>query len=268
MGADTSSFIPDSTKEEELVHLMMPPFYIRNAVVREQDVRRAKLSWKKIMDGTATGYLAIKGNPDFHQASCLSWFYNLFYERMFDMNPSSKHLFRSNIMSQGRVLMGIITTLLSQLNDPETYKIMLINLTHVHSQRGVRGMQYGIAGDVLFWTLDKCLGADFDDETRISWACIFSYMLSIMVPVAVADEIKELKEKGRGIELDDCQLALTAEKEKPAAMNLQLESEVEGQVMSPLRSLKNIKTSFSTAISGVTDRTNSIARKSLYSIKY
>eukprot|EP00607_Mallomonas_marina_P007162 CAMPEP_0182416392 /NCGR_PEP_ID=MMETSP1167-20130531/681_1 /TAXON_ID=2988 /ORGANISM="Mallomonas Sp, Strain CCMP3275" /LENGTH=266 /DNA_ID=CAMNT_0024589111 /DNA_START=42 /DNA_END=842 /DNA_ORIENTATION=- len=260
MGADLSYQLPwtDARNQEDLVHLLMPPYYIRNVVVRETDIRRAKLSWIKITEGTAMGYMARVRNPDFLEASCLTWFYNSFYQRMFDVNPSSKPLFKSNIMSQGRVLIGIITTALNQLKEPETFKTMLTNLTHVHSQRGVRGMQYGIAGDVLFWTLDKCLGADFDDETRISWACIFSYMLSIMVPVAVADEIKELKSKEQPINLDDCQLALNAEREKPAAMNLQLEPDVGSQMLSP-SSIK-FKNPFASIFS---DRTASITCKSV-----
>mmetsp|Transcript_26365 Transcript_26365/g.26612 ORF Transcript_26365/g.26612 Transcript_26365/m.26612 type:complete len:285 (+) Transcript_26365:46-900(+) len=195
MGAASSTILSNNEmSQEELVQLMMPPYYVNDVVVSETDIALGRLSWKKITEGTSREYRKMQESSDFKESSCLTWFYNSFYERMFDINPGSRPLFKTSIMSQGKVLMGIITTALNQLKQPDTFRTMLVKLTNVHSQRGVRGMQYGIAGDVLFWTLKKVLGdEDFDDETQEAWANIFSYILSVMVPVAVADEIEELR---------------------------------------------------------------------------
>eukprot|EP01041_Mallomonas_annulata_P011805 gene11805-24736_t len=194
------SIMPRELNAEELTNLMMPPYYIRNVIVTDNDIILGRASWKKVADGSSASYMAEKDKPDFQAASCLTWFYDSFYKRLFDVNPSARPLFKNNLMSQGRVLMGIISTALNQLKEPETFTQMLINLAHTHSHRGVRGMQYGIAGDVLFWTLNKCLGpTDFDDATAKSWINIFSYMLSIIVPVAVEDEIREIELIRRGV---------------------------------------------------------------------
>lgn len=48
----------------------------------------------------------------------------------------------------------------------------------------------GIMGEVLFWTLHKCLGPDvFNDNIHLIWVKILSRILKHMVPVAVAFEL-------------------------------------------------------------------------------
>ena len=193
MGGGSSVAVTLEQTEEELTELMMPPYFIRNVVVTEDDIKLGRASWKLILDGRSRVFLELKSTTGHESASCLTWFYDSFYTRLFDVNPSARPLFKTNLQSQGRVLMGVISTALNQLKDPDSFNQMLVNLAHVHSQRGVRGMQYGIIGDVLFWTLHKCLGPEFDAQTAVAWTKIFSYMLHVIVPVAVADEIREVK---------------------------------------------------------------------------
>ena len=153
-----------------------------------------RISWKRILDGTSKVFLELKNSASGSQsATCLTWFYDSFYARLFDVNPSARPLFKTNLQSQGRVLVGVITTALNQLKDPESFNKMLVNLAHVHSKRGVRGLQYGIVGDVLFWTLRKCLGSEYDALTAVAWTKIYSYMLYVIVPVAAADEIQDVR---------------------------------------------------------------------------
>ena len=57
----------------------------------------------------------------------------------------------------------------------------------------------GIMGEVLFWTLNKCLGPEFDEITHFIWVKIISRILRNMVPVAVAYELntKSSNQKAR-----------------------------------------------------------------------
>lgn len=49
----------------------------------------------------------------------------------------------------------------------------------------------GIVGEVLFWTLRKCLGIKYySEECHIAWVKVFSRMLRTMIPVVIANEIK------------------------------------------------------------------------------
>jgi len=196
MGNSTNISISLEQTEEELVDIMMPLYYIKDLVVNDYDIGLARASWKAIVDGTSPAFNEAKKNPDFTAASCLTWFYDSFFSRLFDVNPAARPMFKTNLQSLGRVLLGLISTALNQLKDPATFEKTLINLAHSHSERGVRGVQYGIMGDVLFWTLRKCLGTKYDNATSHSWTKIYSYMLKIIVPIAVADEIQEIKCSG------------------------------------------------------------------------
>ena len=177
---------------DEIAHLMMPSYYIKNAVVTEQDIILARASWKHITDGTSPAFYQYRASGTNESSTCLSWFYDTFYKRLFDVNPDARSLFKTNMQSQGRVLVGMISTALNQLKNPDSFGILLTELTHNHSRRGIRGLQYGIIGDVLFWSLHKCVGSVYDATTSVSWIKIFSYMLSIIVPIAVQDEIDEI----------------------------------------------------------------------------
>lgn len=49
----------------------------------------------------------------------------------------------------------------------------------------------GIVGEVMFWTIKTCIGEEaFDKSVQTAWVRIFSRMLKIMVPVAVAHELR------------------------------------------------------------------------------
>lgn len=193
-----------SVKEEDfesLVQLLMPDYYINDVFVIEDDIVLARASWKRILNDDSDEFKSLKNGPsEFSSPSCLTWFYDVFYLRLFDVNPSARPFFKgTNMQAQGRVLCGVISTALNQLKSPEGFVQLLTKLTHVHSERGIRGMQYGIIGEVLFWSLKHCLGDSYDERTNQAWIKIFSYMLKIIVPVSLADEINELNMIRKGI---------------------------------------------------------------------
>lgn len=50
----------------------------------------------------------------------------------------------------------------------------------------------GIVGEVLFWSLRQCIGIDMYTPTcHQAWIKVYSNMLKIMVPLAVAHELKD-----------------------------------------------------------------------------
>jgi hemoglobin-like flavoprotein len=64
----------------------------------------------------------------------------------------------------------------------------LQTLAKIHSEKGVMSYQYGIVGEVLLWTLNKCLGAGYFEEVKVSWVKVYSIILSVMVPEALKVE--------------------------------------------------------------------------------
>jgi hemoglobin-like flavoprotein len=53
----------------------------------------------------------------------------------------------------------------------------------------VKAIEYGVVGDVLFWCIKTCIGAEaFTPAVELSWVKIYSKMLQVIVPVAVRYE--------------------------------------------------------------------------------
>lgn len=48
----------------------------------------------------------------------------------------------------------------------------------------------GVVGEVLFYTLRRCLGPEYDSRTHRAWVKLFSRMLSVIVPCAVQFEMR------------------------------------------------------------------------------
>ena len=52
-------------------------------------------------------------------------------------------------------------------------------------------LEYGIVGEVMFWTLGKIMGVEYTPEVHASWVKIFSSMMKVMVPIAVQHELRD-----------------------------------------------------------------------------
>ena len=184
--------VAETNTDEEIAALMMPMYYVENVVVTEGDISHARQSWKIVANGSSPIYKAYKESTG-SDVESLKWFSALFYERLFDVNPSARPLFKNSIEVQGRVLIAIISTTLSQLKDPLGFNATLVSLAHVHVLRGVKSTQFGLMGDILFWTLSTTLGALYTDEVKYAWIRIYSRMLKVIIPCMVGDERKALK---------------------------------------------------------------------------
>lgn len=66
---------------------MMPVYYMHNAEVTDQDLMLAKDTWNLIVDDKSAEYKKMKQDPNFEQSSCISWFYTIFYDRLFNVHP-------------------------------------------------------------------------------------------------------------------------------------------------------------------------------------
>jgi hemoglobin-like flavoprotein len=169
------------------VTLMLPVYYIDEPVTI-MDIELATISWNMIVNDTSPRYAKYKSEGLIDQPSCLSWFYVSFYERLFDVHPLSRKLFTTTVNSQGKFLVMMISSCLKQLDHPERFASSMITLAEKHCEKGVRSNEYGIVGDVLFYTLQKCLGESYDDQTERAWIKIYSSMLKHIVPRALHHE--------------------------------------------------------------------------------
>jgi hypothetical protein len=83
----------------------------------------------------------------------------------------------------------MISTCLKQLNKPEEFRQTMTDLARRHCEKGIHANEYGVVGDVLFYTLQHCLDEDvYDRETELAWIRIYSAMLRAILPTALQYE--------------------------------------------------------------------------------
>jgi hypothetical protein len=118
MGGGGSNARYMNGNQDEIVAIMMPVYYIHDAVVTQNDLKEATTTWTMITDDTSEEFKRRKANdPDFTHFSCVSWFFNNFYSRLFDVHPLCRSLFTSGLQSQGKFLIKMVSLTLSQLGD-------------------------------------------------------------------------------------------------------------------------------------------------------
>mmetsp|Transcript_9930 Transcript_9930/g.10431 ORF Transcript_9930/g.10431 Transcript_9930/m.10431 type:complete len:223 (+) Transcript_9930:107-775(+) len=172
--------------EEEIVLLMMPVYFIPQAEVISRDINSCQDVWNLILDDRSPAYLEYikKANPP--PTSCIVWFYSVFYERLFNVHPLCRPLFTKGIESIGSFLVQMVSMSLGQLRDPSKFKKTMTSLAARHCERGVKASEYGVIGEVLFYTLKKCLGDEtYTTEIDTAWKKVFSVMLREIVPLVV-----------------------------------------------------------------------------------
>jgi hemoglobin-like flavoprotein len=174
---------------DELVTLMMPVYYTHNAEITSEMLAVARECWKNIIEqDRSVAFLEMKKNPTFEFSNCAIWFYTVFYDRLFDVHPLCKPLFKNGLVSQGRFLVRMVTTTVNALAYPEKFKQALEDLAVRHCERGVKATEYSIVGDVLFFSLQKCLGPAYTHEVEDTWKKIYSAMIQIIVPLCLKYE--------------------------------------------------------------------------------
>jgi len=189
-GAPSVSKAELSKDQAALVKLVLPVYYTEDSL-NAAEVTDAKFVWDAILNDTAPAYLAKKKDVSFQEeyGSCVTWFFSMFYTRLFDVHPSAKVMFKAGIKSQGKFLVQMLTLALTLcLNEEKLNKVML-TLAEKHNERGVKAIEYGVVGDVLFWSLRHCAGDIFNHHVYFVWTKIMSRILRVMVPCALAYEL-------------------------------------------------------------------------------
>ena len=104
----------------------------------------------------------------------------LFYGRLFQLDPSLKPMFRSDIEVQGRKLMDMLTAVVNHLDDLGSLATTLRALGQRHVGYGVRMEHYDLVQKALTWALGQALDVNFYPEVRAAWGAVLVEMSEIM----------------------------------------------------------------------------------------
>ncbi|MEJ2061050.1 MAG: globin family protein [Gammaproteobacteria bacterium] len=108
----------------------------------------------------------------------------LFYEKLFELDPALRPLFKGDMEEQGRKLMSMITTAVNALNRLDDVVPAVQALGRRHADYGVKDQDYDTVASALLWTLDVGLGDAFTDEVEASWVAVYGLLAGTMKQAA------------------------------------------------------------------------------------
>lgn len=108
----------------------------------------------------------------------------LFYARLFELDPSLRSLFKGDMKVQGRKLMDMIAVAVRGLNNLEAIVPAVQDLGVRHAGYGVTPDHYETVGSALLWTLEKGLGEQFTDDVRVAWTDAYTLLSTTMIDAA------------------------------------------------------------------------------------
>ncbi|MBM7072308.1 hemin receptor [Shewanella sp. 202IG2-18] len=105
----------------------------------------------------------------------------LFYNRLFELDPSLKPMFNGDIKEQGDKLMLTLTIAINSLTKLETLIPVLEDMAIRHIGYGVQDEHYQTVGQALIDTLAQAFGEDFTDELKSAWLTMYETVATVMI---------------------------------------------------------------------------------------
>jgi hemoglobin-like flavoprotein len=104
----------------------------------------------------------------------------MFYARLFELDPNLQSLFKGEMAEQRRKLMAMIGVAVSSLERVDTLLPVLQELGRKHGGYGVESRDYDTVGTALLWTLEQGLGPQFTSEVRGAWTEAYGVLSATM----------------------------------------------------------------------------------------
>lgn len=108
----------------------------------------------------------------------------LFYGKLFELDPALKPLFKGDIKEQGRKLMMMLNTVVTNLEKLDSLVPAVQDLGKRHVAYGVKDAHYGTVGAALLWTLGAGLGDAFTPDTEAAWTEAYTVLSTVMKDAA------------------------------------------------------------------------------------
>ena len=110
----------------------------------------------------------------------------LFYKRLFELDPQVESLFTGDMVQQGNKLMGAMAMVVGGLKNWERIEPAIRELGQRHVGYGVKPEHYRTVAEALLWTLEQGLGDAFTDEVKEAWTVAYAAISTPMVDAAQA----------------------------------------------------------------------------------
>lgn len=111
----------------------------------------------------------------------------LFYCRLFELDPSLRLMFRSDMTEQKQKLMTSIALVVASLEkmDKILPAVKELGRRH-HNDYGVQKRHYAVVGAALLWTLEIGLGSSWSKDLAEAWTAAYQTLAAAMMEGADA----------------------------------------------------------------------------------
>lgn len=118
-----------------------------------------------------------------------------FYERLFELAPDLRPLFKRDLDNQQQKLMAtfeefikmsyrsLLTVPVTAASGSEVSIPGVIDLAQRHARYGARPEHFAIAKEAIFWSLEKHAGGLLDKETLSAWSRAYDMISEAMIRV-------------------------------------------------------------------------------------
>lgn len=130
-----------------------------------EQINLVKTSWEKVVPISATAA-------------------ELFYGKLFELDPSLKSLFKGDMQEQGKKLMRMVGTAVNGLDRLDAIVPAVQQLGVRHVGYGVKDAHYDTVGAALLWTLGQGLGDQFTADTEAAWTTVYGLLADTMKAAA------------------------------------------------------------------------------------
>jgi hemoglobin-like flavoprotein len=111
----------------------------------------------------------------------------LFYERLFELDPTLRRLFsRTDMPAQRKNLMQTLTVVVKSIDRLDTIIPAVEALGRRHAGYGVKAKHYATVGQALLDTLALGLGTAFTQDARDAWGDAYELLAGVMLAAAEA----------------------------------------------------------------------------------
>ncbi|MFA6902053.1 MAG: globin family protein [Gallionellaceae bacterium] len=111
----------------------------------------------------------------------------LFYGKLFELDPALRSLFKGDMVEQGRKLVAMINTVVNSLDNLGPILETIQEMGRRHVGYGVTAAHYDNVGNALIWTLAQGLGAQFTPATKEAWIEAYTTLASTMKQAAYGE---------------------------------------------------------------------------------
>ena len=120
-------------------------------------------------------------------AGCRQRVAALFYQNLFDVDPTFRLLLPGDLRGRGATLIDALAMMVENLHRPHVFIPALEMLAVRHVGYGLERSHYAVVREALLRTVTQALGADLTAEIEAAWGAAYDFIVEEMIANAWED---------------------------------------------------------------------------------